>query len=103
MSHHMATDYAFLNQAARQNYSYIGLLGSKRRREKLLSALGEQGLLNNPEWTEKLHAPVGLDLGATHPTTIALSILAEIQARFTHTDAAFLSHKVGRILTPAQP
>jgi len=87
MSHHMATDFSFLSHAASANYSYIGLLGSKRRREKLLNELGENGLLEEHEWTENLYAPVGLDIGASHPTTIALSILAEIQAKFSHTSA----------------
>ena len=85
MSHHMATDFSFLSSAASQSYSYIGLLGSKRRREKLLTELGENGLLEQAEWTENLYAPVGLDIGATNPSTIALSILAEIQSKFNLT------------------
>ncbi len=91
MSHHMATDLAFLASAAIANYPYIGLLGSRRRREKLLAELGEQGLLEQLGWTEHFHAPVGLDIGAAHPSTIALSILAEIQAVFTKTSGLPMS------------
>lgn len=91
MSHHMATDLAFLASAAKVNYPYTGLLGSRRRREKLLAELGELGLLEQLGWTENFHAPVGLDIGAAHPSTIALSILAEIQATFTKTSGLPMS------------
>ncbi|WP_166238687.1 XdhC family protein [Paenibacillus turpanensis] len=48
---------------------YAGLLGSRRRAEKLLA--GEPA----PEW---LHAPVGLEIGAEGPEQIAVSIVAEL-------------------------
>lgn len=81
MSHHLATDLAYLKSAAAANYCYLGLLGSRRRREKLLHELGESGLLEDSSWLANFHGPVGLDIGAQHPATIALSILAEIQAK----------------------
>jgi len=96
MSHHMATDLSFLSSAARENYAYIGLLGSKRRREKLLAELGEQGLLENADWTRNFRGPVGLDIGAEHPSTIALSILAEIQSSFTQTTGLPMSQSHGK-------
>jgi len=98
MSHHMVTDLAYLKAAAHAGYSYLGLLGSKRRREKLLNELGELGMLENTEWLDSFHAPVGLDIGADHPTTIALSILAEIQAVFAGAKGGFyLKNLVGFI------
>lgn len=100
MSHHLATDLAFLSSAAEANYPYLGLLGSRKRREKLLHELGNQGLLEKADWVESFYAPTGLDLGATHPSTIALSILAEIQAVFAETSGGFLSHKTGQIHAP---
>jgi xanthine/CO dehydrogenase XdhC/CoxF family maturation factor len=70
--------------------AYIGVLGPQRRTRELL--VEAASLLNlsartthakNEEWIERalfdLHAPMGLDLGAESPETIAFSILAEIQ------------------------
>lgn len=94
MSHHLATDLAYLRACVGRGYGYLGLLGSRRRRETLLSELGEQGLLENCDWTQKFHAPVGLDLGATHPTSIALAIVAEIQAVLAGRSGGFLRERV---------
>ncbi len=97
MTHHLATDLSYLREILPAGYGYVGLLGSKRRRETLLMELGELGLLEDPEVTERLHAPVGLDLGGHHPATIALAIVAEIQAVLAGADAGFLRDKLGTI------
>jgi xanthine dehydrogenase accessory factor len=97
MTHHLATDFGFLREILPRGYGYVGLLGSKRRRETLLAELGELGLLENPAITACLHAPVGLDLGAQHPTSIALEIVAEIQAVLAGAGAGFLRDKAGPI------
>lgn len=97
MTHHLATDLAFLREILPAGYGYVGLLGSKRRRETLLAELGELGLLEDPAVTNRLHAPVGLDLGGHHPATIALAIVAEIQAVLAGADAGFLRDKTGTI------
>lgn len=104
MSHHLATDLAYLKAAAGGGYGYIGLLGSRRRREELLAELGACGLLEDDGWTERLHAPVGLDIGAANPPAIALSILAEIHAVLSGHPAGFLRDRLGAIhLLPACP
>ncbi len=103
MTHHLATDLAFLREILPAGYGYIGLLGSKRRRETLLAELGGLGLLENPAVADRLHAPVGLDLGGHHPATIALAIVAEIQAVLAGADAGFLRDKAGSIHPQALP
>lgn len=103
MTHHLATDLAFLREILPAGYGYIGLLGSRRRRETLLAELGELGLLEDPEVTGRLHAPVGLDLGGHHPATIALAIVAEIQAVLAGADAGFLRDKTSTIHPKAFP
>ncbi len=97
MTHHLATDLAFLREILPAGYRYVGVLGSKRRRETLLAELGGLGLLEDPTVAARLHAPVGLDLGGDHPTTIALAIVAEIQAVLTGTRAGFLRDQTGPI------
>lgn len=76
MSHHLANDLAYLRALSPSDVPYIGLLGPRIRRERLLADLGEHAALLRP----RLRAPVGLDLGAVTPEAIALSIIAEIQA-----------------------
>ncbi len=103
MTHHLASDFAYLREILPAGYGYIGLLGSKRRRETLLAELGELGLLEDPAVTDRLHAPVGLDLGGHHPATIALAIVAEIQAVLTGAGAGFLRDKAGTIHAQVRP
>jgi xanthine/CO dehydrogenase XdhC/CoxF family maturation factor len=52
------------------------LLGPAARREKLLGDLGEVAQLLR----ERLRAPVGLDIGARTPESIALAIVGEVHA-----------------------
>jgi xanthine/CO dehydrogenase XdhC/CoxF family maturation factor len=76
MSHHLASDSDYLSALATSSIPYIGALGPRMRRERLLSGLGEHGHLLAP----RLHGPVGLDIGAVTPEAIALAIAAEIHA-----------------------
>lgn len=55
---------------------YIGALGSKKTHHKRLERLRALGLIESS--LERIHAPVGLDLGAVTPEEIALSIMAEV-------------------------
>jgi len=76
MSHHLLTDQAYLEQLAGVNAGYLGVLGPPQRKQRLLDALGDVG----EELRARLKGPVGLDIGADSPESIALSILAEMQA-----------------------
>jgi xanthine/CO dehydrogenase XdhC/CoxF family maturation factor len=89
--------------------AYIGVLGPQRRTRELLVEVAR--LLNSPStqasttaaWIEhrlsQLHAPMGLDLGAESPETIAFSILAEIQQSLT----AATAHPLREVRSAAQP
>ncbi len=74
MSHHLDSDRSYLHQLAACRIPYIGLLGPRLRRERLIKELGQQGARIAP----RLHGPIGLDIGADSPESIALAILAEI-------------------------
>jgi len=87
MSHHLEADRAYLTALAPTTVPYVGLLGPQSRRERLLGALG--GLAQ--PLTPRLRAPVGLDIGAHTPSTIALAIVAEIQAVFSGRDGGSFS------------
>lgn len=83
MSHHLATDRSYLRALAGSAIRYVGLLGPRRRREQLLADLGEAG----EELARRLHGPAGLDIGARGAESIALSIVAEIQAVLARAEA----------------
>jgi xanthine/CO dehydrogenase XdhC/CoxF family maturation factor len=77
MSHHLPSDVAYLRElAASPAPRYVGLLGPAARRERIDEELGtsKQSLL------DRLHSPVGLDLGAQTPEAIALAIVSQIHA-----------------------
>jgi xanthine dehydrogenase accessory factor len=76
MSHHLESDAAYLKALADTDIEYVGLLGPRPRRDRLLEEIGKaaRGI------EERLHAPIGLDIGATTPEGIALAIVAEIHA-----------------------
>jgi xanthine/CO dehydrogenase XdhC/CoxF family maturation factor len=76
MSHQLDADRAYLAELARSRIPYVGLLGPRSRRDRLLRELGPgaSGLAT------RLHAPAGLDIGADTPQAIALAILAEIES-----------------------
>jgi xanthine dehydrogenase accessory factor len=76
MSHHFSSDLAYLGMLAHSDVPYIGLLGPAVRRERLLFQLGAE----SDRLAGRLRAPVGLNLGADTPESIALAIVAEIHA-----------------------
>jgi xanthine dehydrogenase accessory factor len=80
--------------------SYLGLMGPRRRAEKMLEEIRAEGLLVGDELLCKLHNPIGLDIGAEGPNEIALAILAEINAVFAGHGGGLLREKKGPIHSP---
>jgi xanthine/CO dehydrogenase XdhC/CoxF family maturation factor len=76
MTHHYAKDLEALRLLLPSPVGYLGLMGSRARSGKLLAELAAEGLKADA----RLHTPVGLDLGGGAPESIALGILAEVQA-----------------------
>jgi xanthine/CO dehydrogenase XdhC/CoxF family maturation factor len=72
MSHHLENDAAYLGQLGAIELEYLGVLGPVARRRRLA------GVVGIPE--ERLFGPVGLDIGAELPASIALAVAAEIHA-----------------------
>lgn len=97
MSHNYDNDREILARLLKSECLYVGALGPKRRAENLLYELRAAGRdFTGPELA-KLHAPVGLDIGADTPEAIALSILAEIQAVLKNRAGGFLRERQGSI------
>ncbi|KAF3886028.1 MULTISPECIES: XdhC family protein [Nostocales] len=80
MTHKYLQDLELLRILLLSPLQYIGLLGPKTRRERLLQDLQASGFISTPDQLQRLYGPVGLDIGANTPEEIALSIVAEIQA-----------------------
>ncbi|MFB2971370.1 XdhC family protein [Aerosakkonema sp. BLCC-F183] len=80
MTHNYLCDRDILPTLLSSPLPYIGILGSRKRIEKLFHDLQQANLVLNSEQLERLYAPIGLDLGAETPTEIALAIIAEIKA-----------------------
>ena len=76
MSHHLISDQLYLAALADSSIPYVGLLGPAPRRMRLMSELGARAERLHP----RLYGPIGLDIGAHNPETIALAIVSEIQA-----------------------
>lgn len=82
MTHNYNYDMAMLRQLAQKNVVYAGMLGPRKKLDRMLDELKEEGIHLTNEQLSIIHAPVGLDIGAETSEEIALSILAEIKAMF---------------------
>ncbi|HKX30672.1 MAG TPA: XdhC/CoxI family protein [Blastocatellia bacterium] len=77
-AHDYKYDLPVLKTVLRTEAAYIGLLSSRRRGDAILNFLKESGV--NEQALDRVHVPVGLDIGAQTAAEIALSILAEALA-----------------------
>ncbi len=70
------SDYEALKEVVGKDYKYLGLIGSKRKINTLMSDALKDGL--NVKENDRLFTPIGLDIAKNDPAEIALSIMAEI-------------------------
>jgi len=72
-------DLDALRALAPRRLRYLGLIGSRAKVKRLYDVLAEDGAVSI-EQLERVHAPIGLDIGAVTPQEIAVSIVAELIA-----------------------
>ena len=77
-------DMRVLRWAVQTPARYIGMIGSKRKTIAIFRELTGEGLA--PELFQRVHAPVGLDIGAVTPEEIAVAITAELIAARRHVE-----------------
>jgi xanthine dehydrogenase accessory factor len=95
MTHNYAHDRELLPWVLRSGARYVGVLGSRQRAARLLSELAQA---DEPHTSvAKLHAPIGLDLGAETPSEIALAVAAEILASLKARAGGHLRDRPGSI------
>jgi xanthine dehydrogenase accessory factor len=79
-------DMRILRWAVQTRARYVGMIGSKRKVIEISKALQEEGL--PAPLFERVHAPIGLDIGAITPEEIAVAITAELIAIRRHATAS---------------
>ena len=82
MTHNYLHDRNFLGALLDSRAGYLGVLGPRRRTERLLAELARltrRGAFGKRS-LRRVHGPAGLDIGAESPEQIALAIVAEIEA-----------------------
>ncbi len=93
MTHNYKYDLAMMKELLQINCRYIGTLGPKKRLERMLDELNEEGITITDEQKKMIYGPIGLDIGAEAAEEIALSVLAEIKAVFANRDGGFLKNR----------
>ena len=78
LTHDPKIDDPALIAALRAQCFYIGALGSRKTHGARLARMAAAGF--SPGDTARIHAPIGLDIGAVSPAEIAVSVLGEIIA-----------------------
>lgn len=71
-----AHDKIVLSQALRTNAGYIGMIGSRRKTNLIYETLLREGFTRQD--LDRVHAPIGLNIGGETPQEIAVSIVAEM-------------------------
>jgi len=84
-------DLDAMRALAARDLRYLGLIGSRAKVSKIFARLLEEGM--PPECLARIHAPIGLDIGAVTPAEIAISIMAELVAIRRGVDTAALAMK----------
>jgi xanthine dehydrogenase accessory factor len=76
---------------APREFKYLGLIGSRAKIARIFEALRTEGMPD--ACLDRLHAPIGLEIGAVTPAEIAISILAELIAVRRGADTAAIAMK----------
>jgi xanthine dehydrogenase accessory factor len=86
LTHDPKIDDPALMHALARDCFYIGALGSKKTHARRVERLKGQGIKDAD--IARIHAPIGLDIGAVSPAEIAVSIMGEITARLRQAEEA---------------
>lgn len=78
LTHRHLHDFEILEHCAQQPFFYLGMIGSRTKVAKAIQQLREKGI--DDEILKRIHAPIGIDIGAKSPEEIAVSIAAELVA-----------------------
>ena len=94
MSHDYESDFRNMERFLKTPLPYLGMLGPRKRTQKMFDKMAAENRPISGENTARISSPIGLDIGATTPEEIALSILAEIRAHFAQRDGSRLKNRI---------
>ena len=99
MSHNYSHDIELLRFLLASPARYIGVMGPRKRTERMLRELatGEDAFRPDEADTARLYSPAGLDIGANGPAEIAMSIVAEMRAVLEGRRGGMLRERRGAI------
>ncbi|WP_035108731.1 XdhC family protein [Flavobacterium denitrificans] len=97
MTHNYKYDLAVLKLLLETDCRYIGILGPKSKLNRMLDDLQLEGIAVNEEQLQRIHSPIGLDIGAETSEEIALSIVSELKAFESGKIGTSLKYKSGKI------
>nr|WP_308209574.1 XdhC family protein [Nocardia amikacinitolerans] len=95
LTHDPKFDVPLLRLALGRRVGYVGAMGSRRSHQHRLDLLRDAGVPLGQ--LDRLHSPIGLDLGARTPAETAVSIVAEVIAHTNDRSGHRLSHTSGPI------
>jgi xanthine/CO dehydrogenase XdhC/CoxF family maturation factor len=93
MTHNYNYDLAMLKALLHKDVPYIGMLGPKKKLDRMLDELRDGGMTITDDMLEKVFGPTGLEIGAETAEEIALSIIAEIKAVLCNKPGGMLRYK----------
>lgn len=93
MTHNYNYDIALLRELLQKDYPYIGILGPRKKLDRMVEELLQTGMKLDEQQLSILHGPVGLDIGAETAQEIAVSIVAEIKAILSRREGNMLRNK----------
>jgi xanthine dehydrogenase accessory factor len=97
MTHNYNHDVTILRQILPLPLRYLGVLGPKKRTQKTLDDLRNEGIGPSDAEVSHIYSPVGIDIGAETPEEISLAIVSEIQAVLTGRSGGSLRNRKGPI------
>ena len=94
MTHNYNYDLEMLGLLLRQNCRYVGILGPRKKLDRMLEELCVQGNTISEKQRAMIYGPIGLDIGAESAEEIGLSVLAEIKAVLADREGSFLRDRI---------
>ncbi len=94
MTHNYNYDLAMLKLLLPQKIRYVGMLGPRKKLERMLEELQDEGMRITDEMLDKVYGPTGLEIGAETAEEIALSIICEINAVINGKPGGILRTKI---------
>jgi hypothetical protein len=93
MTHNYNYDFAMLKALLPLDIPYIGMLGPKKKTERMMDEIRGSGMMITDKMLGKVYGPTGLELGAETPEEIAMSICSEILSVMNGTPGGQLKKK----------